>query len=164
MVLVGPDYSDILQKPDVYVSRFGDWTTDLLTTEEGQSHGSALAVEALAVGVSTALAYWILHKAVNRLAMNQTDMTKDLITAGVAGGLLHIVAEETGINNWFLTNSVASKKAGVANLVIQQGVTGSIITTLNTSRLNKMSSPMDAKHKQAFDIENGCLSGSCRRK
>ena len=163
MVLVGPDYSDILEKPDVYLSRFENWASDTFTTEEGQSHASALAVEALATGVSVALAYWVLHKAVNRVAMNQPDMTKDLITAGLAGGLLHIIAEETGVNNWFLTNSVASKKATQATLIVKQNVTGSTVTKVSVSPTTMMPAPVDGRAQQAKEIESGCLSGSCRK-
>ena len=71
-----------------------------------------LAVEAFVVGVGIA----VLGSMVARLAMlvrgeeRQPDLSLEA-SLFVTGALFHVLCEVTGINGWYLTNSVATLKA-----------------------------------------------------
>jgi hypothetical protein len=111
MPLVSPNYSDLLDKPDVYVNRFEEYTTRLATTPEGIQHAEELAQEAVAVGISLVPLYYFTAKVVDKFAPNLFPETRALVNVALSAGLFHIICEETGVNNWFLSNSVAARKS-----------------------------------------------------
>lgn len=111
MVLISPNYSDYWQTPETYVNRFEDYITNAVSTDEGINHSEELLKEALAVSASLVPVYWLTSKALKRLTQNWSPESAVLLNVAVSAGLFHIISEETGVNNWFLTNSVASKKA-----------------------------------------------------
>ena len=109
-MLVGPDYSDYWTTPDIYVNRFEDYVLYATSTEEGQGHSEQLLMEALAVGASMVPVYWLTAKLLEKTTSSWTPGSVVLLNVAVSAGLFHIISEETGVNNWFLTNSVAAKK------------------------------------------------------
>lgn len=127
MVLVSPYYSDLLKKPTIYINRFDDWAINSVSTEEGISHAEDLTKEALAVGLSFLPVYWITDKVLMKFFPNWLPDTRKYVNVAVAGGLFHIISEETGVNNWFLTNSVAARKAHKKHYVVSQSPAGSSI-------------------------------------
>ena len=139
MPLVSPDYSDLLQAPELYVNRFEDYSTKMLTTEAGVSHLEDLMFEAVAVGVSIVPVYMLTAKLLDNWSKNWNPENRVLVNVALAGGLYHIICEETGVNNWFLTNSVASKKSKKKVWKVTQSASGSEITLCdgNTCGANK---------------------------
>ena len=111
MVLVSPNYSDYWDNSVEYVNRFETYLQNAVTTEEGINHSEELLKEAVAVGASIVPVYWLTSKALNRLTRNWAPETAILFNVAVSAGVFHVVCEEIGVNNWFLSNSVASKKA-----------------------------------------------------
>jgi hypothetical protein len=111
MVLISPNYSDYWQTPETYVNRFEDYITNAVSTEEGINHSEELLKEALAVSASLVPVYWLTSKALRRLTVNWSPESAVLLNVAVSAGLFHIICEETGVNNWYLSNSIASKKA-----------------------------------------------------
>jgi hypothetical protein len=63
--------------------------------------------------------------------MSESDI--NLITVAVSGGLFHILSEESGVNNWFLTNSVAAKKSHSHSWKVTQSVAGSEVSLVHSA-------------------------------
>lgn len=59
-----------------------------------------LFVEAFVVGVGLVAVYFAVKMA----------KLGELVTVFLAGALFHLVAEISGVNDWYLDNSVAAKK------------------------------------------------------
>jgi hypothetical protein len=128
MPLVSPDYSDLLNSPAVYINRFEDYTAEMLTTDAGVSHLEDLTLEAVAVGVSLVPVYMLTARLLDNWSKNWNPENRVLANVAIAGGLFHIICEETGVNNWFLTNSVASRKSKRKYWKVVQSPSGSDIT------------------------------------
>lgn len=125
MVLVSPDFSDILAKPDMYVNRFTNEIASFIdTSDKGISHTEDLISEALAVGLSIVPVFWVASKMVQSLVPDYYVETRVLMSVALAGGAFHIISEESGVNNWFLTNSVAAKKAKKCSWEVMDGKSG----------------------------------------
>ena len=72
-------------------------------SDKTQLYGEALVVGAALVPVWLAIS-------MATTAMRLDFAGKPALDVFVSGFLFHLVAEETGVNTWFLTNSHASKK------------------------------------------------------
>jgi len=59
-----------------------------------------LFVEAFVVGVGLVVVYFAVKMA----------KLGELVTVFLAGALFHLIAEFSGVNDWYLDNSVAAKK------------------------------------------------------
>lgn len=135
MVLISPNYSDYWDTPETYVNRFETYFSNALTTDEGINHTEDLLIEAFAVSASLVPVYWLTSKALNRLTRNWLPENAVLFNVAISAGLFHIISEETGVNNWFLTNSVASRKAHRKYSKVHKsasGITVELITPENT--------------------------------
>lgn len=66
-----------------------------------------LLIEAFVVGVLLLLLYKFIHSLFDFFGI-KSDYTFDVILF-ISGFLFHILCEITGVNNWYLTNSVAYK-------------------------------------------------------
>ena len=72
---------------------------------------SQLAQEAVVVGVALVPLWWLVVKATDAMRLGLDTKTKAALDVGLAGALIHLVAEESGVNTWYLANSHAAKKA-----------------------------------------------------
>lgn len=70
-----------------------------------------LAVEGVVVGLGLLPVWWMVSKATSVARIYNNDQTKTLIDIALSGFLFHILAEESGVNSWYLTNSFAARKA-----------------------------------------------------
>jgi len=70
-----------------------------------------LGREALAVGVAVIPLWWLVRKATMTMSLGLTNESKEILDVALSAALLHLVAEETGVNAWYLTNSFAAQKA-----------------------------------------------------
>lgn len=78
----------------------------------GQADPQHLALEAASVGVLLLPTWWLVAKATTAMRLGFTsNEAKAALDVALAGALFHVVAEEFGVNAWFLTNSYAAKKA-----------------------------------------------------
>lgn len=68
---------------------------------------SSLYGEALVVGLSL-VPVWFAVRSVTTLARIDLQ-SKAAIDVAIAGFLFHMIAEETGVNKWYLTNSHAAR-------------------------------------------------------
>jgi hypothetical protein len=71
---------------------------------------SKLLTEALFVGTFLVPTYALTHLFVSGLFPRMSDTTQDYVSVFFAGGLFHLLCEETGINQWYLDNGVATLK------------------------------------------------------
>jgi hypothetical protein len=69
-----------------------------------------LAKEATEVGVLLVPVYAIVREALNGLRF-KNERNKEYISVFIGGALFHILAEATGVNEWYLTNSRANKQS-----------------------------------------------------
>lgn len=127
MVLVSPNWSSLLAKPQVFVNRIEQYAMNI-PSPDGISHSEDLAIEAIAVGLSLVPVFWLTRRFVRQYATSLNENDINLVTVAVSGGLFHILSEESGINNWFLSNSVAAKKAHGKSWKVTQSVAGSEIS------------------------------------
>jgi hypothetical protein len=110
-MLISPNYSDYWQTPETYINRFEDYVTNAVSTDEGINHSEELLKEAVAVGASLVPVYWLTSRALRRVTQNWSPENAILVNVAVCAGIFHVICEETGVNNWYLSNSIASKKA-----------------------------------------------------
>jgi hypothetical protein len=132
MVLVSPNWSSLLAKPDVFVNRIEQYAMNI-PSPDGISHSEDLAIEAIAVGLSLVPVFWLTRRFVRQYATSLNENDINLITVAVSGGLFHILSEESGVNNWFLSNSVAAKKSHGKSWRVSQSVSGSKISLENSA-------------------------------
>lgn len=130
MVLVSPNYSDILKKPDLFVNRLGSFGVDLVSPDN-YNETEKLIEEALAVGVSLVPVMYITRQFVDKMFASWTVPSRDMLTIALGGGLFHIISEETGVNNWFLNNSVAAKKVNKKYYKVNTSHSGSDISLVD---------------------------------
>ena len=69
-----------------------------------------LTKEAVSVGVFLVPVYAIVRESV-RSMQSSTPLTQEYTSVFLSGALFHILCEATGVNEWYLTNGRASKKA-----------------------------------------------------
>jgi hypothetical protein len=65
--------------------------------------------EAAFVGISLVPVWFVISQFTT--AMHISDKHKAWIDIALAGSIFHLLAEESGLNTYYLTNSYASKKA-----------------------------------------------------
>ena len=66
--------------------------------------------EALVVGAASLPSYYFTHAVVSAVMPTTSDGFKEFVSVFVSGALFHLVCEETGVNAWYLDNSVAAMK------------------------------------------------------
>ena len=132
-MLVSPDYSDIFDKPEMYVNRFEEYAINAFSTDEGISHTEDLIKEAVAVGATLVPVFWLTTKASKGLVQNWASENQLLFNVFVSAGLYHIICEETGINNWFLTNSVSAKKSKKKYWKVSKSASGTKVDLVKPS-------------------------------
>lgn len=130
MVLVSPNYSDILKKPDVFVNRLGSFGVDLVSPDN-INETEKLIEEALAVGVSLVPVIYVTRQFVDKLFASWSEQSRGILTIALGGGVFHIISEETGINNWFLNNSVAARKVNKKYYKVNTSHAGSDISLVD---------------------------------
>lgn len=64
--------------------------------------------EAITVGALLVPMWFLVSK--TTAALKLTSESKPLIDIALSGFLFHLTAEETGVNEWYLTNSYAAMK------------------------------------------------------
>ena len=72
-----------------------------------------LALEAAVVGVGIIPIWMLVRRAT--MAMNIYG-NKAIIDVALAGAVFHLLAEESGLNTWYLTNGYAAQKAFHKNI------------------------------------------------
>ena len=77
-----------------------------------------LALEAAVVGVGLIPIWMLVRRATT--AMNIYG-NKEIIDIALAGAAFHLLAEESGLNTWYLTNGYAAQKA------FHDDITGSVL-------------------------------------
>jgi len=71
-----------------------------------------LAREAFVVGVAIIPLWWTVRQVTTAMSLGFSSMeNKATLDVALSAALLHLVAEETGVNAWYLTNSFAAQKA-----------------------------------------------------
>lgn len=130
MVLVSPNYSDILKKPDIFVNRLGSFGVDLVSPDN-INETEKLIEEALAVGISLVPVIYVTQKFVDKMFSSWSEQSRGILTIALGGGLFHIISEETGVNNWFLNNSVAAKKVNKKYYKVNSSHSGSDISLVD---------------------------------
>jgi hypothetical protein len=70
-----------------------------------------LAREAFVVGVAIIPLWWTVRQVTTAMSLGFTSENKATLDVALSAALLHLVAEETGVNTWYLTNSFAAQKA-----------------------------------------------------
>ena len=68
-----------------------------------------LFLEAFIVGATIVPLWWLVAKATTAMRINITD--KSAMDVALTGFFYHLIAEESGLNGYYLTNSYASQKA-----------------------------------------------------
>jgi hypothetical protein len=68
-----------------------------------------LAKEATEVGALLVPVYAVVREALDGMKF-KNERNKDYISVFISGALFHIVAEATGVNEWYLTHSRANTK------------------------------------------------------
>ncbi len=71
---------------------------------------SRLLTEAFVVGAGLVPVYAITHAFTGGLFPRMSPMTQDYFSVFLAGGVFHLLCEQTGINDWYLDNGVAMLK------------------------------------------------------
>ena len=127
-MLVSPNYSDLWQSPIVYVNRFEDYTINAFTTDAGISHTEDLLKEALAIGATLTPIFWLTTKVSKNLVKNWASENQILFNVFVSAGVYHIICEETGVNNWFLSNSVSAKKSKKKHWKVNESPAGTNVS------------------------------------
>ena len=74
---------------------------------------SKLLTEAFVVGAGLMPVYFITHSFLSVLLPRMSDNVVDYTSIFISGALFHLLAEETGINDWYLDNGVAVLKRQV---------------------------------------------------
>jgi hypothetical protein len=135
MVLVSPNYSDYFETPQEYIARFENYAYNSIYTDEGLSHTEDLLKEIVFVGGSMVPVYWLVDKALKTATRTWTPETATLLKVALSAGLFHVICEETGVNNWFLTNSVASKKQKKKYWKVHKSASGTTVEKINLEDL-----------------------------
>ena len=135
-MLVSPDYSDLWKSPQMYVNRFEEYTINAFTTDKGISHTEDLIKEALAIGATITPVFWLTTKASKNLVKNWTSENQILFNVFISAGIYHIICEETGVNNWFLTNSVSAKKSKKHHWKVNESAGGTTVSLVASSTSN----------------------------
>jgi hypothetical protein len=68
-----------------------------------------LAKEATEVGALLVPVYAVVREALKGLRFKD-EVNKEYLSVFVAGALFHVVAEATGVNEWYLTHGRANRK------------------------------------------------------
>ena len=152
MVLISPNYSDYWQTPETYVNRFETYFSNAVSTDEGINHTEDLMVEALAVSASMVPVYWLTSKAFSRLTRNWRPENAVLLNVAISAGIFHIISEETGVNIWFLTNSVASRKARRKYWKVNKSASGTTVELVSPDDMTKCTGKCG--WKQGLDHQN----------
>lgn len=92
-----------------------------MTCQCRKSKHSRLYAEAAVVGISLIPMYLLVSRITTAARIN--TQWKEVIDLFVSGALFHLVAEETGVNEWYLTNSYAANK--LMNTVVDEDIRGS---------------------------------------
>ena len=71
---------------------------------------SRLLLEAFVVGAGLVPVYAITHAFTGAVFPRMSAMTQDYFSVFLAGGMFHLLCEETGVNDWYLDNGVAMMK------------------------------------------------------
>jgi hypothetical protein len=71
---------------------------------------SRLLLEAFVVGAGLVPVYAITHAFTGAVFPRMSAMTQDYFSVFLAGGMFHLLCEETGVNDWYLDNGVAMLK------------------------------------------------------
>jgi hypothetical protein len=135
MVLVGPNYSTYFDSPQEYVTRFENYAYNAINTDAGISHTEDLLKEIVFVGGSMVPVYWLVDKALASSTRLWNPQTATLFKVALSAGLFHVICEETGVNNWFLTNSVASKKQNKKFWKVNKSAAGTTVDIINVKDL-----------------------------
>ena len=80
-----------------------------------------LALEATVVGIGLIPVWMLVRRATT--AMRITGTSKGMIDVALAGAAFHLLAEESGLNTWYLSNSYAAQKS------FQKDIRGNVIPT-----------------------------------
>jgi len=135
MVLVGPNYSDYFESPQEYVTRFENYAYNAINTDKGLAHTEDLLKEVVFVGGSMVPVYWVVDKALRNVTRTWSTESATLLKVALSAGLFHVICEETGVNNWFLTNSVASKKQNKKFWKVNKSAAGTSVNMINVNDL-----------------------------
>jgi hypothetical protein len=76
--------------------------------------------EAIVVGAALVPVWFAVSKLTTVTRINFSG--KPALDVFIAGVLFHLIAEETNVNEWFLTQSFAAKKALACNIETQDAV------------------------------------------
>lgn len=73
-------------------------------------HNRKLLTEAFFVGAFLVPVFAFTHSVVTIAFPRMKDTTQDYLSVFISGGLFHLVAEGSGVNDWYLDNGVAVLK------------------------------------------------------
>lgn len=71
---------------------------------------SKLLTEAFIVGAGLLPVYFLTHKIITAVLPRLSDEAQDYVSIFISGATFHLVAEGTGINDWYLENGHAYLK------------------------------------------------------
>lgn len=79
-----------------------------------------LYTEAAAVGLALVPLYYVVRRATTAFRLDSfAGSSKETVDLFICGALFHLLAEETGLNEWYLTNSHAAQK--IMDTVVNDG-------------------------------------------
>ena len=114
-----------------------------------------LALEAAVVGVGLIPMWMLVRRATT--AMNIYG-GKEIIDIALAGAAFHLLAEESGLNTWYLTNGYAAQKA------FHDDITGETITReMNEFELAQWEADQAQTVKDAADKAKADLAKAAAR-
>lgn len=81
---------------------------------------SQLYTEAVSVGFALVPVFYVVSRATSALRVDAfTGAFKPTLDLFISGALFHLIAEESGLNEWYLTNSHAAQK--IMDTVVNDG-------------------------------------------
>jgi len=69
-----------------------------------------LLTEAVVVGTGLLPVYYVTHKSISTAFKNLSAETSMYVSVFLSGAFFHLICEEAGVNEYYLTNSVAFSK------------------------------------------------------